>query len=58
MTKKEKKNSVKDVLKQIPEKDLRKFVAKELEIQEVLDDFMSEFKNYLVTLTSASNPNC
>lgn len=48
MTKKEKKNSVKDVLKQIPEKDLRKFVAKELEIQEVLDDFMSEFKNYFL----------
>ena len=40
-----KKDSVKDVLKQIPEKDLRKFVAKELEIQEVLDDFMSDFKN-------------
>ena len=44
MAKKNKKNTVKDVLKQVPEKDLRKFVAKELEIQEVLDDFMSEFK--------------
>ena len=48
MAKKAKKNTVKDVLKQIPEKDLRKFVAKELEIQEVLDDFMSEFKNYFL----------
>lgn len=48
MTKKTKKNSVKDVLKQIPEKELRKFVAKELEIQEVLDDFMSDFKDYFL----------
>lgn len=42
------KNSVKDVLKQIPEKDLRKFVAKELGIQEMLDDFMKEFKDYFL----------
>ena len=48
MAKKTKKNTVKDVMKQIPEKDLRKFVAKELEIQEVLDDFMSDFKNYFL----------
>ena len=48
MTKKTKKNSVKDVLKQISEKELRKFVAKELEIQEVLDDFMSDFKDYFL----------
>ncbi len=48
MTKKRKSNNVKDVLKQIPEKELRKFVAKELDIQEVLDDFMSEFKKYFL----------
>ena len=48
MTKKTKKNSVKDVLKQISEKELRKFVAKELEIQEVLDNFMSDFKDYFL----------
>ena len=48
MAKKTKNNSVKDVLKQIPDKDLRKFVAKELEIQEVLDDFMSDFKDYFL----------
>lgn len=48
MAKKNKKSAVKDVLKLVPEKDLRKFVAKELEIQEVLDDFMSEFKKYFI----------
>ena len=48
MAKKNQKNTVKDVLKQIPEKNLRKFVEKELGIQEVLDDFMSEFKKYFL----------
>ena len=48
MAKKSKKNTVKDVLKQVPEKELRKFVEKELGIQEVLDDFMSEFKKYFL----------
>lgn len=48
MSKKSKKNAVKDVLKQIPEKELRKFVEKELGIQKVLDDFMSEFKKYFM----------
>lgn len=48
MAKKSKKNTVKDVLKQIPEKELRKFLEKELGIQEVLDDFMSEFKKYFL----------
>lgn len=42
------KHSVNDVLKQIPEKELRKFVAKELGIQEVLNDFMQQFKKYFL----------
>ena len=48
MTKKNKKLSVKDVLKQIPEKELRSFVSKLLGIQEVLDNFMTEFKKYFM----------
>lgn len=48
MGKKKKANSTKDILKQIPEKELRKFLEKELGIQEVLDDFMSEFKTYFL----------
>lgn len=48
MAKRRKTNTVKEVLKQIPEKELRKFLAKELTIQEVLDDFMSEFKRYFL----------
>lgn len=48
MAKKSKKNTVKEVLRQVPEKELRKFVEKELGIQEVLDDFMSEFKKYFL----------
>lgn len=46
MEKTSKNNTVKEVLRQVPEKELRKFVEKELGIQEVLDDFMSEFKKY------------
>lgn len=45
---KKKKGSVKEVLNQIPDKELRKFVSKELGIQEVLDDFMQEFKSYFL----------
>ena len=48
MAKRRKMNNVKDVLKQIPENELRKFLAKEMSIQEVLDDFMSEFKKYFL----------
>ena len=48
MAKKSKNNTVKEVLRQVPEKELRKFVEKELGIQEVLDDFMSEFKKYFL----------
>ncbi len=48
MAKKNQKNTVEDVLRQISEKDLRKFVSKELGIQEVLDDFMTEFKKYFI----------
>ena len=51
--KKKKKNGIKDVLKQIPEKDLRKFVSKELGMQEVLNDFMVEFKKYFMEGDSA-----
>lgn len=46
--KKQKASNVKDVLKQIPEKELLKFLAKELDIQELLDDFMSEFQKYFL----------
>ncbi len=53
MTKKKKKLSVKDVLKQIPEKELRSFVSKQLGIQEVLDNFMTEFKKYFMQGDSA-----
>ncbi len=48
MAKRRKTNTVEDVLKQIPEKELRKFLAKEMAIQEVLDDFMSVFKKYFL----------
>ena len=48
MAKTSKNNTVKEVLRQVPEKELRKFVEKELGIQEVLDDFMSEFKRYFL----------
>lgn len=48
MAKKKKTVSVKDVLKQIPEKELRAFVGKQLSNQDVLDSFMTEFKKYFM----------
>lgn len=53
MAKKKEKVSVKDVLKRIPEKELRTFVGKQLSNQEVLDDFMTEFKTYFMQGDSA-----
>lgn len=53
MAKKRKKISVKDVLKQIPEKELRAFVTRQLGNQEVLDSFMTDFKKYFMQGDSA-----
>lgn len=53
MTKKKKKVSVKDVLKQIPEVELRAFVSRQLGNQEVLGNFMTDFKKYFMQGDSA-----
>lgn len=50
---KKKKVSVKDVLKQIPENELRAFVSRQLGNQEVLDNFMADFKKYFMKGDSA-----
>lgn len=53
MAMKKKKVSVKDVLKQVSEKELRDFVGKQLGNQEMLDSFMTEFKKYFMQGDSA-----
>lgn len=50
---KKKKVSVKDVLQQIPEKELRAFVNRQLGNQDVLDYFMADFKKYFMQGDSA-----